>query len=84
MRIRRAKVAEVLAKGWANYCSIVVWDDQVYWRLSDKFEKWSFDDPSLNQGPDSVYKKAYVKLHKDGKFSELDALMNEAESKTKN
>jgi len=83
LRIKRTKVAEVLAKGWANYCSVVVWDDQLYWRLSDKFEKWNFDDPTINKGSDSVYNKPYTKLHRDGKFTELDVLMNEAESRTK-
>ena len=47
------------------------------------FEKWNFEDPTINKGPDSVYNKPYTKLHRDGKFTELDVLMNEAESRTK-
>jgi len=83
LRIRRTKIAEVLAKGWANYCSVAVWDDKLYWRLSDKYETWIFDDPSINQNSESVMKKPYVNLHKAGKFAELDALLAEAEEKTK-
>ena len=72
----------ILATGWANYCSIVVWDEKVYFRQDDKFEKWDVKDPNINKTPDSVVNKDYVKLHKQGKFSELDQILSEVDSKT--
>ena len=52
----------VLANGWGNYCSLIVWDDMVYWRYSDDFDEWDYTKEGMNIGENSSANRPDIKM----------------------
>jgi len=71
-----------VAKGWANYCALVVWEGMVYWRAEDKNEDWDYKGEGINEGSNSSVNREYLMLMEERKFMELDRYLEQFDRKT--
>ena len=73
--------AKVISSGFANYVSLCVWENKVYWRFDDKNEKWNCNGENLNLGDASVMNTGYAQLIRERQFGKLDNLLEERAKK---
>ena len=62
-----------LASGSGNFLSFLQFEGTVVWKLNDKVERWQYDKPGYNELKHSTMNRKYIKMIRDGNFTEADA-----------